>query len=175
MEQQLPPETPRAAQDNIRTVAEMEAEFLRGRSASEQLSDKIADFAGSLKFVMIHVVWFTSWILINLGFFPGIRPFDPFPFILLALMVSCEAVLLSTFVLMKQNRMSKAADQRAHLNLQIDLLAEQEITKILQMLTPVCNRLGLHEAARDPEVSELSNTTAVGEIAKELKDKLPAE
>jgi uncharacterized membrane protein len=173
VEQQLPPETPRAAQENIHTVAELEAEFLRGRSASERLGDRVADFTGSMKFVAIHLVWFAIWILINLGFFPVIRPFDPFPFILLSLVVSCEAVLLSTFVLMKQNRMSKAADQRSHLNLQIDLLAEQEITKILQMLTPVCDRLGLR-AARDPEVSELSNTTALGEIARELKDKLPA-
>lgn len=175
MDQRIRSETPRAAQENIRTIAQLETEFLRGRSASERLADRIADFTGSMKFVAIHVFWFAIWILTNLGFFPPIRPFDPYPFILLSLCVSCEAVLLATFVLMKQNRMSKAAEQRAHLNLQIDILAEQEVTKILQMLAPVCSRLGLPQAATDAEVTELSGATAIGEIAKELKDKIPSE
>jgi uncharacterized membrane protein len=87
-------------------------------------------------------------------------------------MVSCEGVLLSTFVLMKQNRMSRAADARAHLNLQIDMLAEKEITKILQLQQMMCERM---EIRADDEAKELSRETAVDRLAEHLSRQLPAE
>src|SRR6185437_6842965 len=83
------------------------------------------------------------WILVNLNMVPGIKPFDRFPFLLLSVVVSVEAIFLSTFVLMKQNRMSKRADQRAHLDLQINLLSEREMTMVLQLLQQISHRLGV--------------------------------
>jgi uncharacterized membrane protein len=86
-----------------------------------------------------------------------------------------EGVLIATFVLMKQNRMSRRADQRDHLNLQVDLLAEKEITKILQLNRLLCEHFGIREAERDREVRELSRDTAVERLARELKKKIPGE
>jgi len=109
-------------------------------------------------------------VLVNSRVIPIVAPFDPFPFILLALIVSCESVIVSTFVLMKQNRMSLAADRRAHLNLQIDLLAEKEITKLLQLQELLCHRMGI--PVTDREVHELSQETAVELLADEVKETL---
>ena len=123
--------------------------------------------------MLIHVVWFTTWIVINTGLIPAIPKFDPFPFIFLSMAVSVEGVLLTTFVLMKQNRMAKRADMRDQLNLQIDLLAEKEITKMLQILRSMANRMGLENEAAEPETRELSENTAVDALARELREKIP--
>ncbi|MBV8451503.1 MAG: DUF1003 domain-containing protein, partial [Deltaproteobacteria bacterium] len=122
-----------------------------------------------------HVVWFGVWVTINTGWLLGKLKFDPYPFALLCMLVSLEGVLLSTFVLIKQNRMSQRADARAHLDLQINLLSEREITKLLQMQRLVCARLGIEDAAYDPEAAELSHITAVDNIAQELDEKLPKD
>jgi uncharacterized membrane protein len=99
--------------------------------------------------------------------------FDPYPFALLCMLVSLEGVLLSTFVLIKQNRMSLRADERGHLDLQINLLSEKELTKILQLQKLICGKLDIKEAETDFEVTELSSVTAVDNIAHELNRQLP--
>jgi uncharacterized membrane protein len=91
------------------------------------------------------------------------------------MLVSLEGVLLSTFVLIKQNRMSQRADQRAHLSLQISLLSEKELTKILQLQRLICARLDVKEASQDHEVAELSCVTAVGNIAREIDQRMPKD
>jgi uncharacterized membrane protein len=113
-----------------------------------------------------------GWIVINTGVIPGITPFDPFPFSFLALTVAMEVVFLSTFVLMSQNRQSHQADHRAHLHLQIGLLAEQETTKILQMFHKVCEHLGIEKEVRDQELKEMAGETEVGVLAQELAENL---
>ena len=122
---------------NIKSVAEMERTLEENRGFVDRVADAIGGFSGSMSFVGLHVLWFTTWFLINTGVLPFPR-FDPYPFILLAMVVSVEGVLLSTFVLMKQNRMQRRIDVRDQLNLQIDLLAEKEITKSLQLLKAIC-------------------------------------
>jgi uncharacterized membrane protein len=161
------------AMDNIQAVAKVEQQFLERRTLVQRIGDAIGGFAGSMSFVVIHLVLLTLWFIINKGLIPGIRSFDPYPFMFLSMAVSIEAVLLSTFVLMKQNRESKRAEQREQLTLQIDLLAEQEITKVLQLLQQVCDRLGIKDVLQDPEVKRLAEHTAVDKLAEELKDKLP--
>ncbi len=165
----------RATQRNIETVANLERRFLRERTWLDYIADTIADFSGSIYFVLLHVGWIGLWFLINTGHFFGMPKFDPYPFILLGMVVSVEAVLLSTFVLMKQNRMSQRVDQRDHLNLQVDLLAEEEITKILQLQRAICERLGIDSAERDPNVKEMAETTPLQTLADELREKLPKE
>lgn len=162
------------ARANIETVARLEAEFLEQRSFTERIGDAIAGFAGTMTFVLLHVTGLILWFSINSGKLPLFKPFDPYPFILLALIVSVEGVLLSTFILMKQNRMSRHADHRDHLNLQIDLLAEKEITKILQMQRQLCEHLGL-KTSNDTEAAEMSQHTAVEDLARELEQKLPTD
>jgi uncharacterized membrane protein len=161
-----------AAIENIEAIVRLEEEFLHQRSLWDRVSDGVAAFTGSIAFVLLHISIFLAWFTINLGLLPGIRPFDPYPFILLAMGVSCEGVLLSTFVLMKQNRMSRRAEQRDHLHLQIALLAERELTKLLQGQRRISEHLGV---ALDLESEELSEETAVDSLARELKAKLPGE
>src|SRR3954451_175779 len=158
-----------AAIENIDAIVRMEEEFLSQRSVWDRIADAVAAFSGSIVFVLLHIAGFAAWFLINLGFIPGIRPFDPYPFILLAMGVSCEAVLLSTFVLMKQNRMSRRGEQRDQLHLQIALLAEKELTKVLQGQRKISEHLGIAEVAQDPESCELSEHTAVDSLARELE------
>lgn len=158
---------------NINTVAHLERQFLEERTPVERLGDAIGSFVGTMTFVALHALWFAAWFVINVGLVPSIRPFDPYPFILLSVCVSVEAVLLTTFVLMKQNRMSKRADQRNQLALQVEMLAEREATKTLQMLRAICEHLGLEEQAREPETKQLSEETAVDMLARELKRKIP--
>jgi uncharacterized membrane protein len=162
-------------QQNIDAIVRLEQEFLQRRTLANRLVDRVVDAAGSMKALLVHLALFSAWIAVNVGLIPGITPFDPFPFILLTMTVSMEGVLVALFVLMKQNRMSRRADERDHLHLQVNLLAEKEITKMLQMQTRICERLGVGQPLADPEVRELSQDTAVDRLARELKEKLPEE
>lgn len=164
---------PPSAENNINSVIRLEEESLKGRTAADRISDLIANFVGSIPFVVLHLIWFGVWVTINVSNFSLHWRFDPYPFALLCMLVSLEGVLLSTFVLIKQNRMSQRSDQRGHLDLQINLLAEKEVTKMLQMQRLLCRRLGIAEADTDVEVAELSNMTAVENLAHELDKKLP--
>src|SRR5262249_6979764 len=137
------PATPPPVRKNIQAIARLESEQLNRRGRIERIGDAMGGFAGSMSFVLIHVTWFVLWFLINTHRIPGIPAFDPYPFVLLSMAVSVEAVLLSTFVLMKQNSMSRRSDRRSELNLQIDLLSEKEITKALQMLAHIAEHTGL--------------------------------
>ena len=158
------------ARENIQAIVNLEERLEQEIPASGRIADAISGFAGSLGFVVLHLAWFAGWIAINLGLIGIVAPFDPFPFQLLNVTVSLEAILLSTFVLMKQNRMGARADRRAHLDLQVNLLAEKESTKALELLDIISRRLGL--PSDDPEVQELKQTTAVDELAAELEKKL---
>ncbi|MBV8708357.1 MAG: DUF1003 domain-containing protein [Acidobacteriaceae bacterium] len=167
--------TPPSAQDNINKVIRLEEEALQHRTLADRISDVIANFVGSMPFVVIHVLWFIVWAVVNIGMLGFSWKFDPYPFALLCMLVSLEGVLLSTFVLIKQNRMSQRADQRAHLDLQVNLLAEKEITKVLQTQRLICRRLGIAEVDSDPETIELSQVTAIDNLAHEIEQKLPSE
>ena len=165
------PVIPSSAQKNIETVVALEEQSSKDRTLSDRISDTIAGFVGSVTFVALHVAWFGVWVGINLM---GWR-FDPYPFALLCMLVSLEGVLLSTFVLIKQNRMSERADRRSHLDLQVNLLAEKELTKVLQLQRLICRKLEISDADVDAEVVELSNVTAVDRLAQEVSRKIPAD
>ena len=161
--------TPGVTQKNISAVMEIEARLRRQRTRLDRVSDAVTRFAGSIGFITAHVAFFGGWLLLNAGLLPGLPPFDPYPFDFLGVVLGIEAILLSTFVLMSQNRQSRQEDQRAHLDLQISLLAEQESTKMLQMLQMICARLGLDKPANDRELREMIQTTHVEVLAKELE------
>ena len=130
-------------------------------------------FAGSLLFVVFHLLLVVAWLLVNSGEIPGVRPFDPPPFSLLGVIVAVEAVILSSFILMRQNRMMRRGERRDHLNLQVDLLAEKEITKVLQMVHAICGHMGLQNIMADKEIRELSQTTSIELLSQTLEDRLP--
>jgi uncharacterized membrane protein len=157
---------------NISAIIAIEKEALRQRSRGERLGDFVARVAGQLWFIVMHLAAFGFWIAANGKLIPGVRPFDPFPYPFLTFVVSIEAIFLSLFILLSQNRASRQAEERAHLDLQINLLAEQEATKMLQMLQSLCAKLGLPEAA-DPEVRQLSSPTEPRDLIEELKESLP--
>jgi uncharacterized membrane protein len=160
---------------NIRSVSQMETSLEESRTLVDRIADVIGGFSGSMTFVFIHMLWFVGWFLVN-TLTLGIKHFDPYPFILLAMVVSVEGVLLSTFVLMKQNRMQARIDVRDQLDLQINLLSEKEVTKVLQLLRAISDKLEIKPSAEDDqELAEMASITSVDLLAthiqKDLHDK----
>jgi len=155
----------RPAAKNIEAIATLEREALHDRSRLDRVTDAITATAGSPTFIVVHAVWFFAWIAANL-----LRKsaFDPYPFSLLTLAVSLEAIFLTGFVLMTQNRMTRQADKRAHLDLQVNLLAEQELTAMLQMLYALCHRLGVDVTLRNEQIKELLKDTDIHQISVAL-------
>jgi uncharacterized membrane protein len=159
---------------NVRAIADLEKEAMADRSPADRLSDGITYVVGSAPFVIVHLVFFAAWITTNVGLVPGLTPFDPFPFSFLTLVVSLEAIFLAIFVLMSQNRMSRMADRRAHLDLQIDLLAERELTVMLHLVQALCEKHGIPLEAVDADTADLLEETDVTKLASNLDEKLPA-
>jgi uncharacterized membrane protein len=159
---------------NVRAIAELERAAMEERTPGDRISDAITRVAGSAAFIVVHVGFFAAWVAVNAGWLPVIAPFDAYPFNFLTLVVSLEAIFLSIFVLMSQNRMSRMADRRAHLDLQVDLLAERELTVMLHMLKAVCAKQGIPLDEVGTEVTDLLEETNVSELAENLEAKLPA-
>jgi uncharacterized membrane protein len=161
-------------QRNVRAVARLEREALHERTPADRVSDALTRATGSAPFVIAHAIGFTAWILLNIGGVPHVTPFDPYPFSFLTLVVSLEAIFLSVFVLMSQNRMTRQADKRAHLDLQIDLLAERELTVMLHMLRGLCQKHGVCTDEYDADLRDLLEETDVHELATALDHRLPS-
>jgi uncharacterized membrane protein len=125
--------------------------------------------AASTTFVLLHIGWFTLWIAMNSV---GSYSFDPYPFNLLTLAVSLEAIILTSFVLMSQDRLTQQADKRAHLDLQVNLLAEQELTAILRVVCLVADEVGIDVAKCEPRIDQLRRQTNVQRLAAELDHEL---
>lgn len=157
---------------NIAAVVELERAALANRSRAERISDTIMRWPGSSVFLVAHVVWFGLWLSMGLGWLPGVPKFDPFPFSFLTMVVSLEAICLAIFVLISQNRMSRLADHRAHLDLQVNLLAEQEITTTLKLVQQIPARLGAGPVS-DESVERLLRPTDVQELSTQLSEELP--
>jgi uncharacterized membrane protein len=158
---------------NIAAIAKLEQDALSSRTFSERASDAVTKFAGSAGFLFLHLFFILAWVAINLSLIPSIRSFDPFPFGILSIAVSSEAVFLTIFVLISQNRMSRQAEKRAHLDLQVSMLAEQELTTLLQMQQKICRHLGVNVTEEKQEVQDFAKATDVHELARELDQKLP--
>lgn len=133
---------------NIQAMITRREAVERSRDAQSRIADAVTTFTGSMTFVYVHLAVFGTWIVVNLGWLPGIRPFDP-SFVVLAMMASVEAIFLSTSVLINQNRMQALADERADLDLPIHLLTEQEVTRLITLASGIAAKLGIEEA-HDP-------------------------
>jgi uncharacterized membrane protein len=154
-------------QRNIRALVEARREVDRKRSRQDRVADAITAFTGSMLFVYLHAALFGGWILVNTGVLPLVEPFDPFPFVMLAMAASVEAIFLSTFVLISQNRMARLADERAELDLQVSLLAEHEVTRLLQMLEGVARKVG---AAIPEGAEELKRDVQPERVLKAIQE-----
>ncbi len=159
-----------AVERNIKTLSEIRNQMERSRTIQDRIADMITNFSGSTLFLYLHILWFGTWIIINTGSLEklGLPAFDPFPYGLLTMIVSLEAIFLSTFVLISQQRLSEVQDDRADLDLQIDLLAEYEITKILTIVDAMAHKMGLHEG-KDPELAELKTEIKPEQILREIE------
>jgi uncharacterized membrane protein len=162
-------------QEQIELIAKHEQDFLLHRTAAERVGDSIAGFAGSLSFVCIHLAIFASWMAFNTALFPHLRHFDPPPYPLLCTILAIEAILLASMILMRQSRMSRRADERDHLMLQILLLTEKEITAVLGIDRQIAERVGLQQVANDRDIEQLSQDTSIDEVAQNIKDTLPSD
>jgi uncharacterized membrane protein len=162
-------------QFNIAAIARLEEEALDRRSRTERESDAIVKFIGIPKFLLLHVIFVALWSVVNLNLIPGVKTFDPFPFGILALFVPSESVFLTIFVLISQNRMARQAERRSHLDLQVGMLAEQELTMMLQMLQKLCQHAGVDVKSATRQVQGFSETTDVHKLASELEQKLPEQ
>ena len=157
------PSTPDPIVRNVQAVAQLAKREARHRSTFARLCDRVTYSAGTTWSLIIHGVWFSSWIAMN-ALSP--RPFDPFPFSLLTSMVSLEAIFLTLFVLSSQNRLTHESEQRAQIDLQVNLLAEQEMTLVLRMLRDLCQRSdvavpeGLADLLRDVDIEHVAATVA---------------
>ncbi|PWS37029.1 hypothetical protein DFH01_09125 [Falsiroseomonas bella] len=167
--------SPRRVARNIEEVVRLEEEERRRRPPSSRIADIVARAAGTPQFVLLHAAGIALYVAANVGLVPGVPVFDPFPFGLLGGFFSLEGVLLAAFVLMKQNRADARDEERAHLDLQVSLLAEQEVTKVIQMLERVSAALGIEREVMDREARELGETTAVGDLAATLHRQLHPE
>jgi uncharacterized membrane protein len=128
----------------------------------ERLAHAITRFTGSMPFVYLQLALSGFWIMANLGWVPGLEPWDP-TFVILAMIASVEAIFIATFVLITQNRMAAAADRRAELDVQISLLAEAEITKLVELVSEIAQRMNL-PAAEEEELAEMKRKVAPEEV-----------
>jgi uncharacterized membrane protein len=143
---------------NIEALRRRRAEEEANASFEERLAGAITRFAGHMRFVYAHALIYGFWVVANLGWVPGVRPWDP-TFVVLAMVASVEAIFLSTFILITQNRMAAAADRRAELDVQIGLLAEAEITKLVELVSQIAEKLDVPGAEED-EVEEMKRRVA---------------
>lgn len=146
---------------------------LANRSFTEKASDEITRFSGSILFLVFHIYWFALWIVINMNMIPGIKAFDPYPFGLLTMIVSLEAIVLSVFVLLSQNRGAQIDSLREEVDLQVNLIAEEEITKALELLAEIREKLGIKK--EDPELERMLNRIDTSYIERTLQKQMDNE
>jgi len=152
--------------ENIAALTHRQREDAARAPTSEKVADAITRFTGSMTFVVLHLVFYGSWIAINLGLVPIMEPFDP-TFVILAMEASVEAIFLSTFVLISQNRMAEAASRRADLDLHVNLLAEHELTKLAELVGRIARRLDV--STDDPELAEIEQDVQPVEVMDVLE------
>jgi uncharacterized membrane protein len=157
-----------------RAIQSFESKYTNMRTPMERFTDAITDFTGSIEFLIINALWFTSWIVVNIGLIPGLVPFDPFPFGLLTMIVSLEAIFLSIFVLVSQNRQSKIDDLREEIDLQVNLIAEEEITKVIHLVAGLYKGLKI-KIDDDPELERMMRPLNTNEIEKRLEEQMTRE
>jgi uncharacterized membrane protein len=160
-------------QEHIELIAKHELEFMAKRTKAERFADSVAAFIGSLQFVFANLLIYAAWILAN-SVVP-VRHFDPRPFSLLQTCVAMESIFVASFILIRQGRLGRRADERDHLMLQILLLTEKEVTAVLGMDRKIAEQMGLEREANRPEVSELAKDISIEEVAQTIRENITDE
>ena len=157
-------------EENVEAIKAWELATLHSRSRIEQIGDWVAATAASGPVLLAHVLCFAGWIIVNAGWVRGVRPFDPFPFPFLTIALALEAIFLTLFVLASQSRLTRQADRRSHLNLQIDLLAEREMTAVLQLLRDIASHLDVKTTVTAEQLRELAKKTDVHGLTNRMSE-----
>lgn len=139
-----------------------------------RLADRLTETFGSIWFLLCNLIFFTGWIAVNNGLIPAVTPFDPYPFILLITLVSLEAIMLSIIVLMSQNRASAINTLRDEMELQVEMIAEREVTKALKLLTDLHRHHGV-KSEDDPDLAAMLKDTDLSYIERKLEEQLASE
>jgi uncharacterized membrane protein len=156
-------------QRNIRKIIQVRLKSAREQSMQDRIATGMTSFSGSMKFFYIHLVWFFLWFLLNTGHL-GITPFDPYPYGFLTVVVSLEAIFLATFVLISQNLLGKEAERLTDLGLQTGLLTEHELTRVLQMLRAIQNKIGItNDEDSDLADADLEKETKLEDVLSEIE------
>jgi uncharacterized membrane protein len=173
----IPPPRPddlsSALRRNIQALEDRRKQEAAAAPTETRVAEAITRFTGSMRFVYVHLAVYGAWIVVNLGVVPGLPKFDP-SFVILAMVASVEAIFLSTFVLISQNRMAAAADKRADLDLHVSLLTEHELTKLVELVTAMAERAGVRANA-DPEIKEIKKDVAPEAVLDEIETKQASE
>jgi uncharacterized membrane protein len=149
--------------------------FQAQKNAQRTFPDRVADFMtshfGTMTFLFFNVLWFGTWLLVNTNLIPGLHAFDPFPFGLLTTAVSLEAIFLAIIVLISQNRASKIADIREEVDLQMDVITEQELTKLMSLVVMLMKKQGI-DLSDDKELQDMLQTVSVEKLSKSLEKEI---
>ena len=172
-DRQQGPERRQRSVGTSRAVQALKARHAAERSPLENAADRLTRVASSGYFLAAHALWFVTWVLWNTGNIAGLRPIDPFPFGLLTMIVSLEAIFLSIFVLMAQRRESSIAELREEITLHVLLRAEEEVTKTLQLVAGLYQRLG-HRLAEDPELADMMKPLDADSIERQITSQIEA-
>jgi uncharacterized membrane protein len=169
-----PNDAPRTVEEvterNVEAIVQMEETAKANRSKGDRVADAIAHFCGSIIFVWVHMLWFGGWVIANV--LPGVQHFDPFPFTFLTFVVSLEAIFLSTFILISQNHETRLSERRSHLDLQLNLLSEQEITKMLRTMQRIAEKVGAN-TDDDPSLEALHQATCPKKLVEQIEQASP--
>ena len=152
---------------NVRTVRELEQLAVADPSFADRTASFVARFCGSIHFVWVHAVVFGAWFAVNS--IPGLPHWDPYPFTFLTMWASTESIFIASFILIAQNYAMRINERRAQLDLQVNLLAEQETTKTLQLLEAIARQVGA-QRGEDPEVAALAEATRLDSLAKQIDE-----
>jgi uncharacterized membrane protein len=163
------PSVATTAKRNVETVAQLEQQLVAQQSEADRCGSSIARFFGSFRFIVAQIVFVAVWIASNTAATWRLRPFDPYPFPLLALVVGIEFIFLTTCVLINQKHQMRRAEQWSHLHLQLSMLAEQESTKSMKMLHAICREINLEMPVGDQEVGKLSQDTEIAALVEEIE------
>ncbi len=158
-------------QRRLQNIQSFQGKFSHHRTRRQKFADAVTALSGTTEFLIAHAAWFGIWLAWNAGMIPGLKPFDPFPFVLLTTVVSIEAIFLAIIVLVSQNRQSKIADLRQEVDLQINLIAEEEITKLMRMVAGLYKFLKI-DVGEEPELKEMLKPTDPDEIERRLEEQL---
>jgi uncharacterized membrane protein len=157
---------------NVEMILRHEQEFLARRSHAERWGDSTAAIVGSLSFVACQLLFVAGWIVVNTTHFFSVQHFDRVPFSLLSVVLALEGILLASFILMRQARISRRSEEREHLMLQILMLTEKELTAVIGMDRQIAVKLGLGTVAADPDIQQLGEDVSIDEVAESIQQNL---